>query len=112
MTSWSEAMWQTLGKLSLEERHLYIAERCYAALGDVAKVRYLQGINSIREQIQATKGKLYSFIILLYLLYFVIKSFIMCIRALFCLNELYFVVMELYFVIIELYPIEQSFILS
>lgn len=51
-------MWKTLAKLTLEENHLYIAERCYAALGDVAKVRYLQDINNIREQVQMTTGNL------------------------------------------------------
>ncbi|CAL4073000.1 unnamed protein product, partial [Meganyctiphanes norvegica] len=57
MSTESEAMWRTLARLTLEGRHLYIAERCFAALGDVAKVRYLQGLNAIRQQIQETAGQ-------------------------------------------------------
>lgn len=50
-------MWRTLAKLTLEENRLFIAERCFAALGDVAKVRYLQDINAIRERIQMSSGE-------------------------------------------------------
>ncbi|KAK7085982.1 hypothetical protein SK128_023173 [Halocaridina rubra] len=57
MTAEAETMWRTLARLTLEGRHLYIAERCYAALGDVSKVRYLQGVNKIREQIQEATGE-------------------------------------------------------
>ncbi|XP_076029417.1 intraflagellar transport protein Oseg2 isoform X2 [Oratosquilla oratoria] len=57
MTTESEAMWRTLARLSLDGRHLYIAERCYAALGDVAKVKFLQGINDIRQKVQETTGQ-------------------------------------------------------
>lgn len=39
MSAETEAMWRTLAKLSLEGKQLQIAERCYAALGDVSKVR-------------------------------------------------------------------------
>ncbi|RXG52407.1 Intraflagellar transport protein [Armadillidium vulgare] len=53
----SESMWRTLAKLSIEENRLFIAERCFAALGDVAKVRYLQEINAIREKIQIATGE-------------------------------------------------------
>ncbi|KAK4304617.1 hypothetical protein Pmani_022264 [Petrolisthes manimaculis] len=52
LTAEAETMWRTLARLTLEGRHLYIAERCFAALGDVSKVRYLQGINEIRQKIQ------------------------------------------------------------
>ncbi|XP_014675210.1 PREDICTED: intraflagellar transport protein 172 homolog [Priapulus caudatus] len=45
----TEAMWKTLARLSLEARQLYIAERCYAALGDVAKARYLRETNKYAE---------------------------------------------------------------
>ena len=38
----TEAMWRTLAKLSLEAKQLAIAERCYAALGDVARAKYLR----------------------------------------------------------------------
>jgi len=50
MTPESEAMWQTLGKLTLENREFFIAERCYAALGNVAKAQYLNEINTLAEE--------------------------------------------------------------
>lgn len=42
MTAETEAMWRTLARMSLESRQLHIAERCYAALGDVSKAKYLR----------------------------------------------------------------------
>ncbi|KAK8378095.1 hypothetical protein O3P69_018808 [Scylla paramamosain] len=57
LTAEAETMWRTLGRLTLEGRHLYIAERCFAALGEVSKVRYLQGINQIRELVQEQTGE-------------------------------------------------------
>ena len=45
----TEAMWRTLAKLSLEAKQLAIAERCYAALGDVAKAKYLRETLDIGE---------------------------------------------------------------
>ncbi|CAH1772611.1 unnamed protein product [Owenia fusiformis] len=47
MSSETEAMWKTLSKLSLEAKQIHIAERCYAALGDVSKARYLRETNKI-----------------------------------------------------------------
>ncbi|XP_071746269.1 intraflagellar transport protein 172 homolog [Lepeophtheirus salmonis] len=38
----AEAMWKTLAKLSLENKHLHVAEKCCAALGDVSKAKYLR----------------------------------------------------------------------
>lgn len=49
LTPETEAMWQTLSTLALEHRKLHIAERCYAALGDVAKARYLHKVVSVQE---------------------------------------------------------------
>ncbi|XP_015754892.1 PREDICTED: intraflagellar transport protein 172 homolog [Acropora digitifera] len=46
----TEAMWKTLSRLALEARQLHIAERCFAALGDVSKAKALQQINKIAEQ--------------------------------------------------------------
>ncbi|KAG7173582.1 Intraflagellar transport protein 172-like [Homarus americanus] len=57
LTAEAEMMWRTLARLTLEGRHIYIAERCFAALGDVSKVRYLQGINQIRQEYQETRGE-------------------------------------------------------
>lgn len=43
----SEAMWKTLGDLSLENGELHIAERCYAALGNVSKAKFLRDVNDL-----------------------------------------------------------------
>ena len=43
----TETMWKTLARVGLENSQFYIAERCYAALGDVAKARYLRETNKI-----------------------------------------------------------------
>ena len=49
MSAETEAMWRTLAKLSLEGKQLQIAERCYAALGDVSKAKYLRETLNIGE---------------------------------------------------------------
>lgn len=46
----TETMWKTLAKFSLEMQQYFIAERCYAALGDVAKARYLRETNRIASE--------------------------------------------------------------
>ncbi|XP_067274021.1 intraflagellar transport protein 172 homolog [Pseudorasbora parva] len=51
MSAETEAMWKTLSKLSLEARQLHIAERCFAALGDVSKARFLNETNKIADAI-------------------------------------------------------------
>ncbi|KAM5126276.1 intraflagellar transport protein 172 homolog [Mantella aurantiaca] len=56
MSTETEAMWKTLSKLSLEGRHLHVAERCFAALGDVAKAKFLRETNEIAEQAAAEYG--------------------------------------------------------
>ena len=43
----SEAMWKTLGDLALENGELHIAERCYAALGNVSKAKFLRDVNDL-----------------------------------------------------------------
>ena len=45
MSAETEAMWRTLAGLALEAKELHIAQRCYAALGDIAKASYLNDIN-------------------------------------------------------------------
>ncbi|KAA0708383.1 Intraflagellar transport protein 172 -like protein [Triplophysa tibetana] len=56
MSAETEAMWKTLSKLSLEARQLHIAERCFAALGDVSKVRFLNETNKIADAISKEYG--------------------------------------------------------
>lgn len=45
----TEAMWKTLSQLSLDSEDLHIAERCYAALGNVSRVRYLRNVRALAE---------------------------------------------------------------
>ncbi|KAJ3125766.1 hypothetical protein HK098_008226 [Nowakowskiella sp. JEL0407] len=49
LTLETEAMWKTLSQIALDNRKLAIAERCYAALGDVARAKYLNNLNSLLE---------------------------------------------------------------
>ncbi|KAF3703120.1 Intraflagellar transport protein 172 -like protein [Channa argus] len=50
MSPETEAMWKTLSKLALDARQLHIAERCFAALGDVSTVRFLHQTNQIADK--------------------------------------------------------------
>lgn len=43
----TETMWRTLARIALETQNFFIAERCYAALGDVAKARFLRETNKL-----------------------------------------------------------------
>jgi len=54
MTPESEAMWKTLSKLALDESNLPAAERCFAALGDVSKARFIRQLNDLIDQISTT----------------------------------------------------------
>ncbi len=45
----AEAMWRTLARLALDQRNLAVAHRCYAALGDVARARYLMNMNDMAD---------------------------------------------------------------
>eukprot|EP01060_Flectonema_neradi_P010067 TRINITY_DN17208_c0_g1_i3.p1 TRINITY_DN17208_c0_g1~~TRINITY_DN17208_c0_g1_i3.p1 ORF type:complete len:1741 (+),score=384.31 TRINITY_DN17208_c0_g1_i3:134-5356(+) len=50
ITPETEAMWQNLSQLALQDRKLHIAERCFAALGDVSKARALNKIGELAQQ--------------------------------------------------------------
>ncbi|XP_016326231.1 intraflagellar transport protein 172 homolog [Sinocyclocheilus anshuiensis] len=56
MSAETEAMWKTLSKLSLEAQQLHIAERCFAALGDVSKARFLNETNKIADSVSKEYG--------------------------------------------------------
>merc|ERR1719239_642832 len=56
MSAETEAMWKTLSKVALEERQLHIAERCYSALGNIAKARYLKETMRIAEEVSRQTG--------------------------------------------------------
>eukprot|EP01137_Pigoraptor_chileana_P037243 Opistho-2@34026 len=53
MTPETEAMWRTLAQLSLADRQLDVSERCYSALGDIARARYLRNVNRVAEKAAA-----------------------------------------------------------
>ncbi|XP_054675420.1 intraflagellar transport protein 172 homolog isoform X4 [Grus americana] len=56
MSTETEAMWKTLSRLALEARQLHIAERCFAALGNMAKARFLHETNTIADQAAQEHG--------------------------------------------------------
>ncbi|XP_068135903.1 intraflagellar transport protein 172 homolog [Hyperolius riggenbachi] len=56
MSEETESMWKTLSKLALEARYLHVAQRSFAALGDVAKVRFLRETREMAEQLAAEYG--------------------------------------------------------
>jgi intraflagellar transport protein 172 len=57
MTPETEAMWTNLSNMALQDKFLSIAERCYAALGDMCKARYLHKINKVCSQVAASGGE-------------------------------------------------------
>ncbi|KAL7748888.1 hypothetical protein RI367_005801 [Sorochytrium milnesiophthora] len=54
LTPETEAMWKTLGDMALQDRKLVLAERCAAALGDIAKTHYLHNVNQLIEHVKET----------------------------------------------------------
>nr|XP_046228660.1 intraflagellar transport protein 172 homolog isoform X2 [Scatophagus argus] len=56
MSPETEAMWRTLSKLALEAHQLHIAERCFAALGDISTVRFLNKTNEIADKVSRETG--------------------------------------------------------
>lgn len=50
ITPETEANWKTLAKLALEQQNLYVAERCYAALGNMSRADYLRKLNKLIAQ--------------------------------------------------------------
>ncbi|KAJ3373895.1 hypothetical protein GGF31_008780 [Allomyces arbusculus] len=52
ITPETEAMWTTLSAVAVQHRKLALAERCFAALGDMAKAQYLRQVTDLAEQLQ------------------------------------------------------------
>eukprot|EP00672_Neobodo_designis_P025471 CAMPEP_0174835280 /NCGR_PEP_ID=MMETSP1114-20130205/5324_1 /TAXON_ID=312471 /ORGANISM="Neobodo designis, Strain CCAP 1951/1" /LENGTH=1775 /DNA_ID=CAMNT_0016069225 /DNA_START=364 /DNA_END=5691 /DNA_ORIENTATION=+ len=52
----TEGLWQNLASVALQEMKLYIAERCYAAVGDIAKARALKHVATIATEISKESG--------------------------------------------------------
>ena len=44
LTPETEAQWMQLSELALASNQVMVAERCYAALGDIARTRYLHKV--------------------------------------------------------------------
>jgi intraflagellar transport protein 172 len=59
MTPETESMWKALSETALADMKLNIAEHCFAALGDVARTRYLNSLNSIIETSDEAPNKNY-----------------------------------------------------
>jgi intraflagellar transport protein 172 len=57
MTPENEANWKTLANVALEEKNLLVAERCYSALGDISKAKYLHSIIKLVEKYKVETGK-------------------------------------------------------
>lgn len=56
LTAETEAQWMELSELALAQNQIVIAERCYAALGDVAKTRFLHKIVKMAQVASAERG--------------------------------------------------------
>jgi len=56
LTPETEALWQTLSHFALQDKRILIAERCFAALGDVCKARYLHQVNELAQKASAEIG--------------------------------------------------------
>lgn len=57
LTPETEAMWGQLSLAALAAEELAIAERCFAAVGDAAKARYLHKVVNLMAQLQAETGQ-------------------------------------------------------
>lgn len=69
----AEAMWRTLANLSLELKQLRVAERCFGALGDIAKTHYLKETIEIGDEYAANYGNCFIFFSLIFQVYILIS---------------------------------------
>ena len=56
MSPETEANWKTLAKVALAEQNVVVAERCYSALGDIAKANYLHKIIKMMDYYKKQTG--------------------------------------------------------
>ena len=56
LTPETEAMWKELQNAALEDKQLVVAQRCSAALGDIAKAQFLGAINADAKRAAAAEG--------------------------------------------------------
>lgn len=50
------AMWHNLSNIAMQRENLIVAQRCYAALGNVTKALYLQETREIADKFEETSG--------------------------------------------------------
>lgn len=55
-TAAATAMWHNLANIAMQRENLVVAQRCYAALGNVTRVLYLQETREIGEKYEETTG--------------------------------------------------------
>ncbi|TPX43982.1 hypothetical protein SeMB42_g04483 [Synchytrium endobioticum] len=53
MSPETEALWNSLGQNALRDRNLTVAERCFSAMGDVARARYIHILDELAEKYRA-----------------------------------------------------------
>jgi len=53
LTAETEAMWDQLSQLALQREDIPTAERCFGAVGNVSKARYLRKVNNLARQVEA-----------------------------------------------------------
>merc|ERR1719502_698098 len=56
LTSETESMWEQLSQLALQREDLETAERCFGAVGNVSKARYLHKVNNMISAVEAESG--------------------------------------------------------
>ncbi|TPX36361.1 hypothetical protein SmJEL517_g01621 [Synchytrium microbalum] len=49
----TEALWKSLGQNALRDRNLAVAERCFSAMGDVARARYMHVLDELADKYRA-----------------------------------------------------------
>lgn len=55
----AEGMWQNLGAIALSQNNLKVAERCYAALGDISRTHFLRETMRIAEEFSKETGLIF-----------------------------------------------------
>jgi intraflagellar transport protein 172 len=56
LTAETESMWEQLSQLALQREDLSTAERCFGAVGNVSKARYLHKVNNLISEVEAESG--------------------------------------------------------
>lgn len=54
----AEGMWQNLAEIALQLHNLRVAQRCYAALGDIARTHFLRVTLEIADDYAQKNGEL------------------------------------------------------